>query len=392
MKLPLLDDLDVRGKRVLVRLDLNVPLKDSKVADDTRIRAALPTIEKLLDNGATVICCSHLGRPKGKVDPDLSLMPVAQALADRLSMKVRKTEMPNGPPEDLLDMPRDQLGLLENLRFDPREEANDPSLAMELASLGDAFVNDAFGAVHRAHASVVGIPPLLPSAAGYLLQKEVEVLEKLIDAAEHPFVLVLGGVKVSDKLGVVRNLIAKADSILIGGAMANTFLAARGIDVGASKIEEDRLGEVKETVERARASGTKIELPADVVVATEFSENAASKVVRVERIPRNAMALDIGPLTCVNFSPEIAEAKTVFWNGPMGVFEWHQFSNGTREVAHAVVSSLGFSVIGGGDSIAAINSFGLTDRVTHISTGGGASLEFLEGKSLPGLEALTARS
>jgi len=389
LRLPSLDDLDLNGKRVLLRVDFNVPLKDGKVTDPMRIRAAVPTIRALVDHGASVICCSHLGRPKGKVDPKYSLTPVARQLADELQMSVRMTEAPNGPPEDLETLKAGEVALLENLRFDPREEANDPAFAQELASLADAYVCDAFGAVHRAHASVVGVPALLPSAAGLLLQKEVEVLSTLLKSPKRPFVVVLGGAKVSDKLGIVKSLLERADNILIGGAMANTFLAAEGIDMGKSRIEADRLEEVKKILAAAREVGVQIALPDDVVVAEEFSEDAEGRVVDVMKIPGNAMALDIGPSTVYRFSEWIRISSTILWNGPMGVFEWENFSNGTREVAKLVAKAEAFTVVGGGDSAAALAAFDLEGEVDHLSTGGGASLEFLEGRPLPGLVALS---
>lgn len=391
MKLRTLDDLEVAGKTVLVRVDFNVPLKDGLVTDNTRIRAALPTITRLLEEKAKVICCSHLGRPKGKVDPALSMVPIAQELATLLERRVRVTDSPLGPIEDLVSMEADEVGLLENLRYDSREEANDPAFASELASLAEVFVCDAFGAVHRAHASVVGVPALVPSAAGLLLQKEVEVLGRLIHSPARPFVVILGGAKVSDKIGVVRNLLDKADSILIGGAMANTFLAAKGFNMGASKIEEDRLIEVVETIEAASKAGVDLLLPTDLVAAERFESDSPSKTFDAGALPQDLMALDVGPNTAEGFSARIRSASTVLWNGPMGVFEWDAFSSGTLRVAEAVAASDGFSVVGGGDSVAALTKFGLEDRVTHISTGGGASLQFLEGRKLPGLEALEVR-
>ena len=385
LKLPTLDDLDVKNKRVLLRVDFNVPLKNGEVQDDMRIRAALPTIQALLDKGARVICCSHLGRPKGKNDPSLSLVPVGRILATLLERRVRVSGEPTGPPQDLENMGADEVGLLENLRYDSREEANDPGFAKELSLLADVYVNDAFGAAHRAHASVSAITAFLPSAAGLLLQKEVEVLEGILEGPARPFVLVVGGAKVADKIGVVDNMIGKADSILVGGAMANTFLSAQGFDVGRSKVEHDRLEEVVETIQRARTS---IELPSDLVVADAFEESAHPLTVEAAEIPSNTMALDIGPATAASYAAKIASAKTVVWNGPMGVFEWPDFSEGTRVVAQAIADTKAFTVAGGGDSAAALEKFGLADRVSHLSTGGGASLEFLEGKPLPGLQAL----
>ncbi|MGQ0679707.1 MAG: phosphoglycerate kinase [Actinomycetota bacterium] len=388
MKLPGLDDLEVNGKRVLVRVDFNVPLKDGKVTDPMRIRAALPTIRRLLDSGATVICCSHLGRPKGEVNPKYSLAPVARQLADELQKSVRLTEAANGPAQDLESMADGEVALLENLRYDPREEANDPGFAAELASLADAYVCDAFGAVHRAHASVAGVPALLPCAAGLLLHKEVSVLSTLLEGAKKPFVVVLGGSKVSDKLGIVKNLLGKADAIIIGGAMANTFLAAQGLQVGISRTEQDRLEEVKAILTQAREAGVEIALPVDVVVAGEFSEQAEGSVADVDAIPADGMALDIGPKSVARFSELIGLASTILWNGPMGVFEWANFESGTRHVAKAVAAASAFTVVGGGDSAAALAQFDLEGEVDHLSTGGGASLEFLEGRTLPGVAAL----
>jgi phosphoglycerate kinase len=390
LKLPFLDDLAIAGRRVLLRLDLNVPLEDGKIADDTRIRAVIPTIEALRSRAATLVCCSHLGRPKGKPDPKLGMAPVASRLGELLGAKVVKTDEPTGPPKELENLGSEEIALLENLRFDPGEESNDPTFARRLASLAEAYVNDAFGAVHRAHASVVGAAHLLPRAAGLLLQKEVEVLGRLLESPARPFVLVLGGAKVSDKLGVVRNLLNRADVILVGGAMANTFLAAQGTDMGASKVESDRLDEVRDTLKAAANAGVPLLLPEDLVVGGSFDAATAAKVVRVSEIPAGAVAMDIGPETRAEFADRIYQAATVFWNGPMGVFEWKQFSAGTREVAEAIAGSKSFSVVGGGDSAAALSAFGLTDEISHLSTGGGASLEFLEGKELPGLKALVA--
>lgn len=390
MNLPSLDSLPVAGRRVLVRCDLNVPLSGGGVSDDTRIRASLPTIRALVDRRASVICCSHLGRPKGVPTERYSLAPVAQMLSDLLRMKVRLTSGPTGPPEDLEGLGADEIGLLENLRFDPGEEANDRRFAARLASLADAYVDDAFGAAHRAHASVVGVAELLPSAAGLLLQREVQVLARLTASPDRPFVVVLGGAKVSDKIGVVANLLRRADAILIGGAMANTFLAATGENVGASRIEPDRVDEVRRTLAAASKAGVSIVLPTDVVVATAFDEHAEASVVPASAIPADAMALDIGPASAARFGAWIARAATVLWNGPMGVFEWASFAEGTKAVANSVASSKAFTVVGGGDSAAALAAFDLTGSVSHLSTGGGASLEFLEGRELPGIKVLLA--
>ncbi|HEU5002220.1 MAG TPA: phosphoglycerate kinase [Actinomycetota bacterium] len=390
MNLPSLDSLPVAGRRVLVRCDLNVPLSGGEVSDDTRIRASLPTLRALIDRRATVICCSHLGRPKGVPTEKYSLAPVAQALSDLLRMKVRLTSGPAGPAEDLEGLGPDEVGLLENLRFDPGEEANDRKFAARLASLADAYVDDAFGAAHRAHASVVGVAELLPSAAGLLLMREVQVLSRLTASPDRPFVVVLGGAKVSDKIAVVGNLLRRADAILIGGAMANTFLAATGEDMGASRIEPDRIEEVRRTLAAASKAGVEIVLPTDVVVATAFDRDAEASVVAVSAIPADGMALDIGPASATRFGAWIARAATVLWNGPMGVFEWASFAEGTKAVAQSVARSNAFTVVGGGDSAAALAAFGLTESVSHLSTGGGASLEFLEGRELPGIKALQA--
>jgi phosphoglycerate kinase len=388
VKLPSLDSLPVSGRRVLVRADLNCPLEGGTVSDDTRIRASLPTIRALLDRKATVIVCSHLGRPKGQPVEKYSLAPVAEALSGLLRMKVRLTSEPTGPASELEGLGVDEIGLLENLRFDPGEEANDRRFAAKLAALADAYVDDAFGAVHRAHASVVGVAELLPSAAGLLLQREVDVLGRLVACPERPFVVVLGGAKVSDKIGVVANLLRQADAILIGGAMANTFLTAAGQQMGASKVEPDRLEEVRRALSAAARAGVEVVLPTDVVVAPAFEEGATPTTVAVEDVPGDQMALDIGPASAARFGAWIARAATVLWNGPMGVFEWPSFAGGTKAVAESVASSKAFTVVGGGDSAAALAAFGLSESVSHVSTGGGASLELLEGKELPGLAAL----
>ncbi len=367
-------------------------MKDGKVVDDMRIRASLPTIQALSDRRARVICCSHLGRPGGKVDPKYSMLPIGEALANALQAPVRVTGSPDGPPEDLETLAEGDVALLENLRYDPGEESNDPEFAQRLASLADAYVGDAFGAVHRAHASVDGVPRLLPHAAGLLLQKEVEVLSRLLEEPKSPFIVVLGGAKVSDKLGVVRNLLGRADTIIIGGAMANTFLAARGASLGASKVEQDRLAEVSGALDEADRAGVSILLPDDLVVGDSFSETATPTVVGIGEVPENAMALDIGPSSRERFRRSIREAATVLWNGPMGVFEWPAFAEGTKAIADAVASTPAFTVVGGGDSAAALAQFGLIRAVDHLSTGGGASLEFLEGKPLPGLKALAGDS
>jgi phosphoglycerate kinase len=370
-------DLPVEGRRVLVRADLNVPLDDGRITDDTRIRASLPTIRYLREHGADVIVCSHLGRPKGEVRPELSLRPVAERLSELLSEPVAFAAE-EGP-----------LRLLENLRFDPREEQNDPALAAELAAQADVFVSDAFGTVHRAHASTVGVAHLLPSAAGLLLAAELEAFARVLDHPEHPFVVVLGGAKVADKIGVIQRFTGLADAILVGGAMAFTFFAARGVGVGASRHEDADGQEVaRRAMAEAEERGCELVLPSDVVVAERVEADAPARVVGADAIPDGWMGLDIGPATAANYGRRLGEARTIFWNGPMGVFELEPFAAGTLAVANAVAESGAVSVVGGGDSVAAVNRAGVADQITHVSTGGGAALELVEGRTLPGVEAL----
>lgn len=385
MKLRTLDDLEVAGRTVLLRADFNVPLSRAGggIADDLRIRATVPTIRELLERGAgRVVACSHLGRPKGAPDPGLSLAPVAARLGELLGIEVSLAPGPAGPvPEGA------RVALLENLRFDPGEERNDPAFADALARLADVYVGDAFGAAHRAHASVVGVAERLPAAAGRLLEKEVAVLSRLLEAPERPFVAVVGGAKVSDKLNVLRNLLARIDRLLVGGGMCFTFLAAKGLRVGRSLLEADRVAEVAALMAEA---GDRILVPVDVVVASEPVPGAAKRRVLAAAIPDDLAGYDIGKETSRAYVDAIRAARTVFWNGPMGVFEVDDFSAGTRAVAAAVAMGDAYSVVGGGDSAAALERFGYRDRVSHVSTGGGASLEFLEGKRLPGLVPLEA--
>ncbi len=370
-------DLPVEGRRVLLRADLNVPLRDGAVADDARIRASLPTIRSLLDRDARVIVISHLGRPGGRVDPELSLRPVAARLSELI-----------GEPVAFGDEP-DRLRMLENLRFDPREEQNDPGFAAELAAHADVYVNDAFGAAHRAHASTEGVAHLLPSAAGLLLQSELDAFAKLLDDPEHPFVVVIGGVKVADKIAVIDRFTHLADSILIGGAMAFTFLAAAGVDVGASRHEHSEGQEIaRQAVADAGDRGCELLLPPDVVIADRFAADAESRVVAANAIPEGWMGLDIGPEAVALYSQRLGAARTIFWNGPMGVFELEPFAAGTLAIAHAVADSDAVSVVGGGDSVAAVNLAGVADHISHVSTGGGAALELVEGRTLPGVAAL----
>jgi phosphoglycerate kinase len=384
-------DIDVSGKRVLVRVDFNVPLDESGgVADDTRIRASLPTLRYLLDHGASLVVMSHLGRPKGKVVDSMRLAPVAVRLGELLGTEVRKTDTVVGEEVEKACAslkPGDVL-LLENLRFEPGEESNDAGFAAALASLGDVYVDDAFGAAHRAHASVTGVAERLPSVAGLLMEKEVTALQGLLVAPERPFVAVLGGSKISEKLKVIGRFQELVDTLLIGGGMCFTIFKSRGLEIGKSLCEDDMLQEVGEVMSRHGDSGAEILLPGDLVVASEFKEDAESRVVDAGDIPAGWMGLDIGPRTIIDFVKAISVARTIFWNGPMGVFEWDRFAAGTRAVAEAIAASGAVSVAGGGDTIAAIEKYGLADRFTHISTGGGASMELLEGKALPGVEVL----
>ncbi|NMC45982.1 MAG: phosphoglycerate kinase [Chloroflexi bacterium] len=380
-------DIDVKNKKVLVRVDFNVPLKDGKVNDDTRIRAALPTIQYLLDNHAAVILCSHLGRPKDGVDPQYSLKPVADYLQTLIPQKVFFAKDCIGPvakqAADALES--GQVLVLENTRFHAEEKKNDPGMAKQLASLADIFVNDAFGSAHRAHASTAGVADYLPAVAGFLMEKEIQYLGQAIENPERPFIAILGGAKVSDKIGVIRNLLKKADEVLIGGGMANTFFKAQGYPVGDSLVEDDVLDVARELV---KDGSNKLRLPVDVVIADKFEDDATKKIMPTGSVPDGWRILDIGPDTVTAYSKAIAAAKTVVWNGPMGVFEFPNFAQGTFEIAKAVADSGAVSIIGGGDSVSAVNKSGLADKISHISTGGGASLEMLEGLELPGLAAL----
>lgn len=387
MQLPRLEDLPLKkGRRALVRVDLNVPLRDGVVDDDLRIATALPTIDYLRDEGAIVVVAGHLGRPKGVVDAQYSMAPVAARLSELLGAEVVLAPAVVGPRVEPLvasSSPGDVV-MLENLRFEPGETTNDPAFCINLADLGDVYVNDAFGASHRAHASIVGPPPILPHAGGRLLHREVEVLSRLLGAgAEHPFVAVLGGAKVGDKLGVIDALLQKCDAVLIGGAMAFTFLLAQGIAVGGSLVQPEMVDECT----RLLATG-RVQIPTDFVIARDASVDAETRTVSARAIPDGWKGLDVGPETAGSYADVVTEAKTVLWNGPMGMFELSPFAAGTRTVADAVAASKAFTVVGGGDSAAAIREFGLADQVDHVSTGGGASLEFIEQGDLPGLAAL----
>ena len=382
-----LHDIDTASHKVLVRVDFNVPLKDGQVADDTRIQAALPTIEHLQRQGARIILCSHLGRPKGQPVPELSLRPVAEKLSEIMGENVSFVEDCVGLQviDTVNELWPGQILLLENTRFHPGETKNDPSFASELASLAEIFVNDAFGTAHRAHASSEGVAHLLPSVAGFLMEKELSYLGDVLADPKHPFTAILGGAKVSDKIGVVRSLLKNADTLLVGGGMANTFLASQGYQLGNSLVEEGSLTLAAEILEQA---GDSLLLPMDAVVADSFDAQANSQVVLVGNVPEGWMILDIGPQTIERFKEVLQDSRLVVWNGPMGVFEFAPFAKGTEAIAKVVAESDAISVVGGGDSAAAIRQAGLTDKISHVSTGGGASLEFLEGKELPGVAAL----
>ncbi len=385
-----LRDLDVTERRVLVRVDYNVPLENGQVVDDTRIRATIETIQWLLDRRARLILCTHLGRPKGQIREELRLAPIAAALSAVLEQPIRYVRDIVGP--EAQEMARrlqpGEIGLLENLRFDPREEQNDPEFAAALASLAECYVNDAFGAAHRAHASVVGVAKLLPSAAGFLLEREVSALERVLLSTERPFVLVLGGAKISDKIGVIENLLPRADALLLGGGMANTFLRAQGFEVGRSLVEEDKVEEAKRLLALATDRGVQVKLPIDVVVAPSVSAVEARRIVGIAEMPTDQAIYDIGPQTVRHFAAVIATAQLLVWNGPMGVYEVPAFREGPRGVAEAVAACPGFTLVGGGDSAAALKELGLAGQVDHLSTGGGATLEYLEGRELPGVAVL----
>jgi phosphoglycerate kinase len=388
-----LEDIEVAGKRVLVRVDFNVPLKDGQVADDTRIQASLPTIEYLLRRKAKVILVSHLGRPKGQVVDDYRLDPVRDRLSALLGKEVRKTNQLVGPEvKKAVDaLEPGELLLLENVRFHPGEENNSEDLARQLADLADVFVNDAFGAAHRAHASTAGVARFLPAVAGKLMEKEIRIMGRALADPERPFVAVLGGAKISDKIGVIENLFQKVDKLLIGGGMANTFLKARGYPTGKSLVEEDKVEEAGRLWSQGEKAGVEIYLPLDLVVADSL-QASAGRVVKAAEVAATDMIVDIGPETTALFGEILETARTVAWNGPMGVFENPAFAKGTQAVALAMAKVAGTTIVGGGDSVAAVEQAGLAEKITHISTGGGASLEFLEGKELPGVASLEDRS
>lgn len=385
-------DIDVNGKKIIVRCDFNVPLKDGIITDDTRIRAALPTLNYLVENGGAVILMSHLGRPDGKAEPKYSLSPVAKRLAELMD-----TEVIFVPSDTVVDdnvrakaesLKPGQVMLLENVRFRKEETKNTPEFAKELASLAEIFVNDAFGTAHRTHASTAGIASYLPAVSGFLIEKEIEFLGNAVENPDRPFVAIMGGAKVGDKISVIENLLKKVDTLIIGGGMAYTFYKSLGYEIGTSILDEESIELAGNLLEKARETGVKMIIPTDVVCGREFKNDTETLVCESQKMPKDMMGLDIGPATAELYKKEIAAAKTVVWNGPMGVFEMENFAKGTYEIAKALSESDAVTIIGGGDSAAAVEQFGLADKMTHISTGGGASLEFLEGKELPGVAVL----
>ncbi|MEG7823433.1 phosphoglycerate kinase [Bacillus paranthracis] len=384
-------DVDLKGKRVFCRVDFNVPMKEGKITDETRIRAALPTIQYLVEQGAKVILASHLGRPKGQVVEELRLTPVAARLGELLGKDVKKADEAFGPvaQEMVAAMNEGDVLVLENVRFYAGEEKNDAELAKEFAALADIFVNDAFGAAHRAHASTAGIADYLPAVSGLLMEKELDVLGKALSNPDRPFTAIIGGAKVKDKIGVIRHLLDKVDNLIIGGGLAYTFVKALGHEIGLSLCEDDKIELAKEFMQLAKEKGVNFYMPVDVVITEEFSEAATTKIVGIDSIPSNWEGVDIGPKTREIYADVIKNSKLVVWNGPMGVFEMTPFSQGTKAVGQALADAEGtYSVIGGGDSAAAVEKFGMADKMSHISTGGGASLEFMEGKELPGVVCL----
>lgn len=391
MALRTLKDLDLGGKRVLMRADFNVPLKDGAISDDTRIRAALPTINEVRKNASKLVLISHLGRPKGERKPEFSLAPVAARLAELLGTDVKLSDAVVGPAaqQAVADLPEGGVLLLENVRYHKEETKNDPEFARQLADLGEVFVNDAFGTAHRAHASTEGVARLLPSAAGLLIEKEVAFFGSILSDPKQPLLAVVGGAKVSTKIAVLESLLPQCSAFVIGGGMAYTFLSAQGHAVGSSLLEQDYVDTAKNFLAAAQKRGTEVVLPSDHIVATEFSADATPVQVDAVAIPDGHMAMDIGPATIKRVLEQIGAAATIVWNGPMGVFEFERFAAGTKATAEAIAQSNAVSVVGGGDSVAAATEFGLADRFSHVSTGGGASLEFLEGKQLPGIVALS---
>ena len=386
-----MDDVNVKGKRVFVRVDFNVPMAEGKITDETRIRAAIPTIEALVNAGAKVILASHLGRPKGEVNEDMRLTAVGERLSQLMNRPVKKLDESIGEAVEkaVAEMQDGDIVLLENVRFHKGEEKNDEELSKAFAKLADVYVNDAFGAAHRAHASTEGITKFVDTAvSGYLMQKELDVLGKALSNPERPFTAIIGGAKVKDKIGVIENLLEKVDHLIIGGGLAYTFIKAQGYSIGKSLLEEDKIELARVFIEKAKEKGVQLHMPVDAVVANEFSKDAETQVVDITNIPEDWMGLDIGPKTAEKYAEIIKNSKLIIWNGPMGVFEMDKFANGTKAVANAMAETEGYTVIGGGDSAAAVEKFGVADKMDHISTGGGASLELMEGKELPGIVAL----
>ncbi|MEI3612325.1 phosphoglycerate kinase [Pseudogracilibacillus sp. SO30301A] len=385
-----LKEITVKGKRVFCRVDFNVPMQNGTVTDDTRIKAAIPTIQHLIDHGAKVILATHLGRPKGEIVEELRLDPVAKRLSELLGKKVAKTNTVIGEEvtQAIAALQNCDVLLLENVRFEIGEEKNDPNLVKAFSEMADIYINDAFGTSHRAHASTAGVAEQLPAAAGFLMEKEIEVLGKALANPERPFTAIIGGSKVKDKINVIDKFLDIVDNLLIGGGLACTFLKAKGYEIGNSLLEEDKIDLAKEFMKKAEAKGVKFYIQTDAVVADAFKENANNKTVAANEIPKGWMCLDIGPETAATYRDVIVNSKLVVWNGPMGVFEMEAFSGGTKAVAEALAETKGYTVIGGGDSAAAVEQFGLADKMDHVSTGGGASLEFMEGKDLPGIVAL----
>ena len=388
-----IEDLDVKGKRVLVRCDFNVKIENGVITSDKRVVASLPTIRYLIDHGAKVILCSHLGRPKGTVDPAFSMAPVAENLSKHLGMEVKlaKDVVGESAHELAASLKDGEVLLLENVRFEPGETKNDPELSKKFASLADLYVNDAFGSCHRAHSSTAGVADYLPSAVGYLIQKEIQFIGGALENPKRPLIAVLGGAKVSDKIGVINNLIDKCDTIIIGGGMAYTFFKALGHSIGTSLLDEENVENAKQMMAKAREKGVNFLLPVDNIIATDYAADATNMRIYSDSIPDGWMGLDIGPVTAELFAKSIQKAGTVIWNGPMGVSEWDNFAQGTIAVAKGIADSNAISIIGGGDSAAAITKLGFADKMSHISTGGGASLEFLEGKELPGIACIDER-
>ncbi|UTR05563.1 phosphoglycerate kinase [Alkalihalobacillus sp. LMS6] len=387
-----LHDYELQGKIVFCRVDFNVPMKDGAITDETRIKAAIPTIQYLKEQGAKVLLASHLGRPKGEVVEELRLAPVAKRLGELLGQKVQAVKEAHGSEVEkaVSSMNNGDIAVLENVRFYPGEEKNDAELAKAFANVADLYVNDAFGAAHRAHASTEGIAQYLPSAAGFLMEKELDVLGKALETPERPFTAVIGGAKVKDKIGVIDHLLDKVDNLIIGGGLAYTFVKAQGHEVGKSLLEEDKIDLANQLMQKAKDKGVNFYMPEDVIVADDFSDDANKKEVAITEIPADWEALDIGPKTAKTYANVLKESKLVIWNGPMGVFELESFAKGTKAIADALAEAEGtYSVIGGGDSAAAVEKFGLAEKMSHISTGGGASLEFMEGKDLPGVVALS---